>query len=181
MSGLGRLLKVQKISGLVPGLGVVSGWASASTGALNSLSHVTLSVWVYPDSVPATGERWIAGKDFSRFLLTYYAGDGESDEPTTVEVGQPPVMEGGQALLASLAPLRLAVTSAGGADASQLAAAPQGSAEAAVAAGGHEARQRVALGVAEPGGDDLGALVVDEAGGVRNVGVRCHQTSTSSA
>jgi hypothetical protein len=63
--------------------------------------------------------------------LTYYAGDGESAEPQTEEVEQPLTMASGQALLASLAPLRLAVTSAGGAQASQLAAAPQGSAEAA--------------------------------------------------
>ena len=63
--------------------------------------------------------------------LSYYAGGGETVEPPTVEIEQPLLMEGGQALLAPLAPLRLAVTSAGGAAASQLAAAPLGSAEAA--------------------------------------------------
>ena len=63
--------------------------------------------------------------------LTFYAGSGESAEAPPVGIEQPRLMESGQALLASLAPLRLAVTAAGGAEANQLAAAPQGSAEAA--------------------------------------------------
>ncbi|MGB6994686.1 MAG: hypothetical protein WBG00_15810 [Thermoanaerobaculia bacterium] len=63
--------------------------------------------------------------------LTYYTGGTETADPPAAEIAQPLLMEGGQALLASLAPLRLAVTSAGGANASQLAAAPQGSEEAA--------------------------------------------------
>jgi hypothetical protein len=62
--------------------------------------------------------------------LTYYAGGNETaDSPAEEEHSA--LMEGGQALLAAHAPLRLAVTSAGGADTSQLAAVPQGPEEAA--------------------------------------------------
>ncbi|TNF79427.1 MAG: hypothetical protein EP299_03130 [Acidobacteria bacterium] len=74
--------------------------------------------------VLAAGALGVAG-------LTYYAGSGEETEQHAAEIEQPLHMENGQVLLGSLAPLRRAVTSAGGAESSQLTAVPQGSAEAA--------------------------------------------------
>ena len=46
--------------------------ACDNLGSLDVTRTMTVSVWVNPHEVPAVGERWIVGKYYPRYLLTYY-------------------------------------------------------------------------------------------------------------